>query len=178
MVFRNLWAFIEHDDANRVTADDFAAYKTELLKTKGRTTQKYIAYTRAIFKLGKLNRIIDDNPTSEITYTAPKQDARLARQDFDMAEVARIVELCRQSDDPVIRIGFLIAAYTGASREEWVEAHTRILSSKMVRSSFIFGLIIVPTRCGSRPISDPGGSRSLWQSPMTFASIFALSPMA
>ncbi|MFY8207874.1 MAG: hypothetical protein ACOVOE_00845 [Caulobacter sp.] len=97
--FRHLRDFLGHDDASRVTADDFVRWKDRLLAEEiapGRTrsaktvNDKYLAAVRSVFTYAVENRKVAVNPTTGVKVRRPKK-LKLRSKGLTDAEAATIL---------------------------------------------------------------------------------------
>jgi integrase len=116
-VFTALVAFLEHDDATRVTADDVVRFKDHLLSAVQERTGKllsgktvkdsYLSALRSVFGWAVTNRKVPSNPAAGITIKLGKK-AKVRDTWFSPEETKRILS------------GALISR--SGSRENWQRA--------------------------------------------------------
>jgi integrase len=95
----HLVAFLGHDDAARMTADDLVNWKDDLLAPQPDGTRRaartvkdtYLAAARAVFAWGVDNRRLDSNPAAGVRVRAPKKP-RLRDPGFSETEALTILK--------------------------------------------------------------------------------------
>lgn len=137
-------AYLQHDDASKVSHGDIAAYCDTLRHERGLSAKtvngKYLATIRTIYRLGKEKAAVTEDPTANMRVRLPKQ-RRERPQGFTDDEAIRILSaslrapssLGRMATHNKLAIRWVpwICAYTGARageitqlrREDFVQEH-------------------------------------------------------
>ncbi|WP_398464235.1 DUF6538 domain-containing protein, partial [Tardiphaga sp.] len=109
-------AFVGHDDASRVKAENFVAWKADLLG-KGLAAKTIrdgkLAPVRAIFQWAADNRKLDTNPGARVTIDL-KANASERRRGYSDEEAGLVLSKARNETDSHLRWAPWISAYTGA----------------------------------------------------------------
>ncbi|MDN3589576.1 DUF6538 domain-containing protein [Methylobacterium adhaesivum] len=102
---RYLVAFLKHDDATRVTAEDIVAFKDHRLATPSKSTGRVpsaktvkdsdLAALKTLFGWAVINRKLPENPASKLTIKVSKKQ-RLRAKGFVEAEVHAILSAALQ----------------------------------------------------------------------------------
>lgn len=114
-----MFAFLRHDDMGKIGEADLKRYRLHLLP-KG-LAYDHLTDVIAMFGVAHRAGLITSNPAAEIK--VPRK-VRNSRDVFDPAEQAAILAAARQSDNPVIKWGTLLSAFSGAAGKELFEAET------------------------------------------------------
>jgi integrase len=115
-ILNELKAFLDHDDAGRLTADDLIAWKKHLVELglSGKTIRDAkLAPVRAVLQWGADNRILKKNVASRITISIKGSLGKTVRAYTD-DEARKLLAHARSALDPVRRWVPFVAAYTGA----------------------------------------------------------------
>src|ERR1700730_3208629 len=119
---------LKHDDANRVTPEDFIALKQALMKTANSnemshtTVGNIITAIKSVFTAGHKARKIATNPTAGITYRAKKsQKGKTLPYTRDQV---KLILIKGRDQPPEIRYPTLIGAFSGARIGELADATT------------------------------------------------------
>jgi integrase len=129
-----LVAFLGHDDAARVTADDLMAWRDKLLSepsSKGTMRKpvtvrdKYLRAVQAMFRWAKDERKLSENVAAAVKVKVPKS-IKLRERDFTDEEARRILEASLKPANNRLSTGYALArrwipwlcAYTGARVNE------------------------------------------------------------
>ena len=119
-VMAQLAAFLKHDKADRITADDLVAWKDSLVAAglAAKTIRESrLAPVRAILRWGVDNRRLAENPAERITISV-KQKPGQGRRGFSEAEAKIILGGAATERDPVRRWVPWVCAFTGARLSE------------------------------------------------------------
>ncbi len=130
-VMQQLTAFLGHDDAARVTADQLVAWKDSLVASglAAKTIRESrLAPVRAILRWGVDNRRLFENPAERITISV-KQKPGQGKRGFKDAEAAKILVAAANERDPVKRWVPLVCAYSGARLSEVCQLRVEDFSS-------------------------------------------------
>jgi integrase len=117
-----------HDDANRVTSEDFAAFEGVLLTQANageiahKSVENILAGIKAVFGAGLKAKKISINPTAEISFQAKKSQMGKTLG-YSVEQVGLILRAGR-NQPPEIRYPTLIAAFSGARVGEIADATT------------------------------------------------------
>jgi integrase len=117
-----------HDDGNRVTPEDFAAFEGVLLKRGNageiahKSVENILAGIKAVFATGRKAKKITINPTAEIGFQAKKSQIGKTLG-YSVERVGMILRAGR-NQPPEIRYPTLIAAFSGARVGEIADATT------------------------------------------------------
>lgn len=117
-----------HDDADRVTPEDFIAFKEKLLKAANAkemshtTVGNIITDIKSVFAAGHKARKIEANPTAGITYRAKK--SQKGKTLPYTREQVRLILIEGRNQPPHIRYPTLIGAFSGARIGELADATT------------------------------------------------------
>jgi integrase len=117
-----------HDNADRVTPEDFAAFEEVLLKQANageiahKSVENILAGVKAVFAAGRKAKKITINPTAEVSFQAKKSQMGKTLG-YSIEQVGRILRAGR-NQPPEIRYPTLIAAFSGARVGEIVDATT------------------------------------------------------
>jgi integrase len=115
-VVDQLAAFVGHNDAARLTADDLVAWKAALLAggLRPKTIREgKLAAVRAILQWGKDNRRLPSNVAEQVTIDVRTKPSE-SKRGFSDDEARLILTAARESEDPLRRWVPWIGAYTGA----------------------------------------------------------------
>jgi integrase len=118
-----LAAFLGHDDAARVTADDLRGWRQALL-AEGRaasTADNYLSDVKILFRWAADSGTLPANPTAGLRLGAAKRKAGERRLPFNDAEARLILEAARRLRGADRWIPWLLA-FTGARVEEVAQA--------------------------------------------------------
>ncbi len=119
-VLHELEAFLGHDDAGRVTAEDLIHWKAALIQ-QGRSPKTIrdakLAPIRAIFRCAFNNRYLPVNPAERITIEIRARAGQGIRS-FGDEEAFRILTAASLETDPVRRWVPWLCAYSGARISE------------------------------------------------------------
>jgi integrase len=117
-----------HDDANRVTPEDFAVFEGVLLNQANageiahKSVENILAGIKAVFAAGLKAKKITQNPTEGISYQAPR--SKMGKTlDYTIEQVGLILREGR-NQPPHIRYPTLIAGFSGARVGEIADATT------------------------------------------------------
>ncbi len=117
-----------HGDANRVTPEDFVAFKEKLLeaanakKMSHTTVGNIITAIKSVFGAGHKARKIEANPTAGISYRA-KRSQKGKTLPYTREQV-RLILVKGRNEPPHIRFPTLIGAFSGARIGELADATT------------------------------------------------------
>jgi hypothetical protein len=121
-------AHLGHDDATRVTPEDFIAFKETLLRAANAkemshtTVGNILTAIKSVFAAGHKGHKIDTNPTAGITYR-PKKSQKGKTLGYSPDQVEKIL-IAGRSQPPHIRYPTLIGAFSGARIGELADATT------------------------------------------------------
>jgi integrase len=121
-------AHLGHDDAARVTPEDFIAFKETLLRVANAnevshtTVGNIITAVKSVFGTGQKARKIETNPTAGITYR-PKKSQKGKTLPYTPEQVKTIL-IAGRNQPPHIRYPSLIGAFSGARIGELADATT------------------------------------------------------
>jgi hypothetical protein len=121
-------AHLGHDDATRVTPEDFIAFKASLLRAANAkemshtTVSNILTAIKSVFAMGHKGHKIDANPTAGITYR-PKKSQKGKTLGYSPDQVEMIL-IAGRSQPPQIRYPTLIGAFSGARIGELAGATT------------------------------------------------------
>ena len=113
-VVDQLVAFLESEDASRVTAADLLRWKSALMEQglSAKTIRdSKLAPVRAIFQWGVDNGHLTKNPCERVTITVKE---RKARRSFTDSEAKQILDAAKTADSDYIRWAPILCAYSGA----------------------------------------------------------------
>jgi integrase len=119
-VMRQLEKFLGHDDARRVTGDNFVAWKGAMVEDglRPKTIQDAkLAPMRAIFEWGFKNKLISANPAEGVSLEVKSKQGEKKRS-FTDEEAKTILRAASANKDPVRRWVPWIGAYSGARVSE------------------------------------------------------------
>jgi integrase len=119
-VMRQLEKFLGHDDARRVTGDNFVAWKGAMVEEglRPKTIQDAkLAPMRAIFQWGFKNKLIQANPAGGVSLDIRSKQSEKKRS-FTDEEAKTILRAASAEKDPVKRWVPWIGAYSGARVSE------------------------------------------------------------
>jgi integrase len=117
-----------HDDAHRVTPEDFAGFEGVLLQQANageiahKSVENILAGIKAVFAAGLKAKKITTNPTAEISFQAKKSQMGKTLG-YSVEQVGLILRAGR-NQPPEIRYPTLIAAFSGARVGEIADATT------------------------------------------------------
>lgn len=117
-----------HDDASRVTPEDFISFKETLLRAANAkqmshtTVSNILTAIKSVFAAGQKGHKIDTNPTAGITYR-PKKSQKGKTLGYSPDQVEKIL-IAGRSQPPHIRYPTLIGAFSGARIGELADATT------------------------------------------------------
>ncbi|MGC2221595.1 MAG: DUF6538 domain-containing protein [Methylocella sp.] len=104
-VLRNLAAFLDHDDATRLTSQDMVAWKTKMVEAgmhPKTIRDAKLAPVRAILQWAVDNHRLPSNPATRVTIGL-KARAAGSKRGFDDDEATTILTAARSEVDPVKR---------------------------------------------------------------------------
>lgn len=119
-VINELKAFVGHDDATRLTADDLIRWKSKMIAAELRPKtirDAKLTPVRAILRWATDNRRIPANPAERITIDL-KQKAGEGIRSFNDEEAAKILNAAKLETDPVRRWVPWLCAFSGARVSE------------------------------------------------------------
>jgi integrase len=119
-VMGQLEKFLGHDDAHRVTGDNFVAWKRSMVDDglRPKTIQDAkLAPMRAIFEWGFKNKLISINPAEGVSLEVKSKQSEKKRS-FTDEEAKTILRAASAEKDPVKRWVPWIGAYSGARVSE------------------------------------------------------------
>lgn len=119
-VMRQLEKFLGHDDARRVTGDNFVAWKGAMVQEglRSKTIQDAkLAPMRAVFEWGFKNKLIPANPAEGVSLEVKNKQSEKKRS-FTDEEAKTILRAASADNDPVRRWVPWIGAYSGARVSE------------------------------------------------------------
>ncbi len=116
----NLAAFVENDDATRLSSHDLVAWKAKMIEAglhPKTILGAKLAPVRAILQWAVDNGRLPFNPATRVTIRL-KTRAGESKRGFDDKEAAKILRAARAEADPVKRWVPLLGAYSGARLSE------------------------------------------------------------
>jgi integrase len=119
-VFGHLAAFLGHDDARRVTAEQLIAWKQALIEAGQRPKtirDAKITPVRAVLQWAVDNRHLPDNPAARIAIDV-KQKPGEGKRSFTDEEARIVLRAALEEKDPVKRWVPWLCAYSGARLSE------------------------------------------------------------
>ncbi|MBJ6128372.1 site-specific integrase [Microvirga splendida] len=119
-IFKQLIAFLSHDDAGRLTPDDLVGWKAQMIASglHGKTIRDAkIAPVRAVLRWAVDNRRLPSNPAERITVDV-KAAAGTQKRSFSDQEAAVVLKAARSETNPVRRWVPWVCAYSGARLSE------------------------------------------------------------
>jgi len=129
---RQLEAFLEHDDAQAVTADDVRRFKDHRI-AGGRSLKTVkdsdIAALKSVFGWGVGNGLLAANPAEGVKVVAPKK-VRVRSPEFTTEEARALLRHARDYKPANKRIGARMAA-----AKRWVRGYAPIRARELVRWS-------------------------------------------
>jgi integrase len=113
----NLAAFLDHDDANRLTSQDLVAWKAKMIDAGLHPKSAKLAPVRAILQWAVDNNCLPVNPATRVTINL-KTRAGDSKRGFADNEATTILTAACAEADPVKRWLPLLGAYSGARLSE------------------------------------------------------------